>query len=323
MLGDVTAYVAPMRKGDGIPFRRRGRRTERVGALFVICMLATAWLTGTARAGNAPTVTADLVRVVDTSAWAPSSPDPTGLTYARDLGKLLVVDAEVDEKPGPKRRSNLFIATVRGTMLRSRSLIRSSAEPEDIAWRNRSTVFLVDDNSKRVLRIRAGSDRKIGTPDDRRDVTLRTRSFGSRDPEGLAWRPESRSLVVSDQEGGRVFHVRPGRDRRLGTLDDRVRSFRTSSVGVVAPEGVEFDARTGHLLIVGASGELVAEATLRGRLVRTIDISGAGIINASAITLVPPSEPGTTRIVVSDKGVDPDLDPQENDGRLFLFDYST
>jgi hypothetical protein len=309
-------------KRDGIPFRRRGRRTERVGALFVIGVLATAWLTGTAHAGNAPTVTADLVRVVDTSAWAPSSPDPTGLTYARDLGKLLIVDAEVDEMPGPKRRSNLFIATIRGTLVKARSVIESSPEPEDIAWRNRSTVYLVDDNSRRVYRVRAGRDRKIGTRDDQRSLTLKTRSFGSRDPEGLAWFPARRSLILTDQSKGRVFHVRPGGDGHLGTADDRVRSFRSSSMGVPAPEGVEFDSTTGHLLIVGASGELIAETTLRGRLIRTIDISSAAIVNASSITLVPsPADPRMMHIVVSDKAIGFEFDPGENDGRLFFFEY--
>jgi hypothetical protein len=129
-------------------------------------------------------------------------------------------------------------------------------------------------------------------------------------------------LIVTDQQRGRVFHVRPGGDGRLGTRDDRVRSFRSSSVGVSAPEGVEFDTTTGHLLLVGAAGELIAETTLRGKLIRTIDISAAAIINASSITLVPdPADPGSRHIVVSDKGIDPELDPHENDGRLFVFDH--
>jgi uncharacterized protein YjiK len=282
----------------------------------------TAWLVATDSASAAPTVVTELVRVTHTSRWRVPSPDPTGLTYSRPTSRLIVVDAEVDEIPRLFRRSNLFVATRHGAFVRRRTVVRTSPEPEDVAWRNGTDVFIVDDDRAKVFRIRAGDDGRIGTIDDRRRVVLRTRRFGCRDPEGLAWRRASRSLILTDEDGGRIFHVRPGRDRRLGTRDDVVRRFRARSVGLIAPEGVEFDPLTSHLLIVGGSEARIAETTLRGRLVRWIDLSDADIVNASDVTLVPDrAAPGGRRIIVADKGVDPDADRRENDGRLLTFAY--
>jgi uncharacterized protein YjiK len=292
----------------------------RIAVTGVTTALCLAGMSTSASA--APTETADLIRVTRTSTWRSPSPDPTGLTYSRSTNKLMVVDAEIDELGRIFKRSNMFIATIRGRFVRRRSVIRTSPEPEDIAWRNRSSVFVVDDDRDKVFRVKAGPDGRIGTADDRHGVTLRTRRFGCRDPEGLAWRRETRSLFLTDEDGGRVFHVRPGRDRRLGTRDDRVVRFASRSVGLPAPEGVEFDPRTNHLLIVGGGEDLIAETTLRGRLIRWIDISEADIVNASDVTLVPDrSDPSGRRIIVADKGVDPDADRRENDGRLLRFAY--
>ena len=269
-----------------------------------------------------PTVEPKLIRVVPTSGWAKPSSDPTGLTYQRSTGSLLISDAEIEEIGRLWSGSNLFITNRRGSLLRTRSVRRVTDEPEDIAWRNRRTSYLVDDDRRRVYRVRTGPDGLIGTGDDRRREVLRTGRFGSRDPEGLAWRARDRSLILTDARRGRVFHIRAGSDRRFGTPDDRVRRFSSAAVGVETPEDVVWDPRTDHLLIVGSADPVVAETTMRGRSVRTFDLSGSGIRRGSGIALAPdPARSGVRLMFITDKGVDNETDPEENDGRLFVFRY--
>jgi uncharacterized protein YjiK len=260
-----------------------------------------------------------------TSGWRSSSPDPTGLTFIRSTNRLLVSDAEVEEIPRLWGGWNLFTASRGGALIRRGSVLRATPEPEDVAWHDGSrSLYVVDDDRDRVYRIRAGEDGRIGTFDDRSRAILRTGSFGSRDPEGLAWRSRGRTLIVTDARRGRVFTVRAGRDRRFGTPDDVTSMFATSPLGLTIPEDVEFDPRSGHLFIVSSTEDAVAETTMRGRLVRTIDISAAQVHRAAGITLAPsPTDRGVMHLFIVAKGTDNESDPGENDGKLFRFSFPT
>lgn len=306
----------------------RHRRRPRASSAARIWVFAATVLVGVLGAGlapgaaAAPTIEPKLLKIVRTSAWATPSSDPTGLTYQRSTGSLLISDAEIEEIGRLWSGSNLFVTNRRGSLMRTRSVRHVTDEPEDIAWRNRRTSYVVDDDRRRVYRIRTGPDGLIGTRDDRRKEVLRTRRFGSRDPEGLTWRARDRSLILTDARRGHVFHVRAGRDRRFGTLDDAVRRFSSAAVGVPIPEDVVWDPRTNHLLIVGSSEPVVAETTMRGRPVRILDLSASGIRRGSGIALAPdPARPGLRLMFITDKGVDNESDPGENDGRLFVFRF--
>jgi len=299
-------------------YRSHLRRTLTVLAVF------TALPVGALPAAQAaPAVTADLLSVTETSTWRSPSPDPTGLTFIRSTNRLLVSDSEVEEIPRLWEGGSLFTASRGGRLIRRGSVHRTTPEPEDIAWRERlGTLYVVDDDRDRVYRIRAGRDGRIGTADDRSRAILKTRSFGSRDPEGLAWRARGRTLIVADARGGRVFIVRASRDRRFGTPDDVTRAFATAPLGLTTPEGVEFDPPSRHLFIVSSTEDVVAETTVRGRLIRTIDFSAAQVRRAAGITLAPsPTDPGAMHLFIVAKGVDNESDPTENDGKLFRFSF--
>jgi SdiA-regulated len=300
---------------------RQGRARRRIlGALVAI--LSATLATGPSAhrpAVAAPVVTLEPLAVTDTSTWRRPSPDPTGLTYRSDTGELIVSDAEVDEIGALWSGANLFTASRRGRLVRAGSVRRVSLEPEDVAWYG-GTLFVVDDQAKAIFRCSVGHDRRIGTADDRCRRILRTRAFGSRDPEGLAFAGPKRSLFVTDAHGGRVIQVQRGRDGRFGSGDDVVRAFDVASLGVQRPEDVEFDRQTNHLLIVGGRDDVIVETTLRGKLVRTFDISAANLTNASGIALAPGLRaPPGLHIFVIDKGMDNRTDPGENDGRILEF----
>src|SRR5947208_10903567 len=124
----------------------------------VVCSL----LPGTQPATAA--TNAALVRVTFTSNWPTHSPDPMGLTYNPKTRKLLISDSEVDEIPALWKGKNLFIARRGGGLQAARSLKKSTVEPEDLAWNNKTqALFVTDDDLDRVFRIGRGKEHLIVT----------------------------------------------------------------------------------------------------------------------------------------------------------------
>jgi hypothetical protein len=260
---------------------------------------------------------ASLVRVTLTSSWPTRSPDPMGLTYNPKTRKLLISDSEVDEIPSLWKGKNLFVAKRGGRLLATGTFKKFTHEPEDLAWDGKDqALFVTDDDLDRVFRVGRGKDKKLGTRDDVVITVLHTHRFGSFDPEGLAWRGGRKPmLIVSDSTNRRVYKVQRGRDRRFGTRDDIVKSFGTHKYGFTTAEDVA--VRGKHLFIVSSRQTFILETTLKGGLVKKIDISGLGIKSASGITFAPGTDGGRSRLYLTASGVDNNVDPNENDGRLF------
>jgi hypothetical protein len=127
---------------------------------------------------------AAVVRVTLTSVWATPSPDPMGITYDPRTQRLLISDAEVDEIPALWKGSNLFVTKRKGNLVAPRTLRKFTVEPEDLALDNRHrSLYVTDDDLDRVFRDKPGKDGLFGTRDDVAVALIRTRRFGSFDPE--------------------------------------------------------------------------------------------------------------------------------------------
>jgi len=277
----------------------------------VVCSL----LPGTQPATAA--TNAALVRVTFTSSWPTHSPDPMGLTYNPKTRKLLISDSEVDEIPALWKGKNFFVAKRGGRLLATGTFKKFTLEPEDLAWDGKDkALFVTDDDLDRVFRVGRGKDKRFGTRDDAVITVLHTHRFGSFDPEGLAWRGgRVPMLIVSDSTNRRVYKIRRGRDRRFGTRDDIVQSFGTHKYGFTTAEDVAIRGK--HLFIISSRQEYILETTMKGGLVQKIDISGLGIRSASGIAFAPGTDGGRSRLYLTASGVDNNVNPNENDGRLF------
>ena len=260
---------------------------------------------------------ASVVRVTLTSDWPTHSPDPMGLTYNPKTRKLLISDSEVDEIPALWKGKNLFVAKRGGRLVATGTFKKFTHEPEDLAWDGKDqALFVTDDDLDRVFRVGRGKDKKLGTRDDVAITVLHTHRFGSFDPEGLAWFGGRKPmLIVSDSTNRRVYKIHRGRDRRFGTRDDIVKSFGTHKYGFTTAEDVAIRGK--HLFIVSSRQTFILETTLKGGLVQKIDISGLGIRSASGIAFAPGTDGGRSRLYLTASGVDNNVDPNENDGRLF------
>ena len=299
-------------------------------------LLVSAPMTASAAAGDVATE----VHRIETSSWSPPSPDPAGLTYRGSNGRLLAGDSEVDEIPSLYTGQNLFEAAPDGMLLdtgntEGNGLSTKSLEAADVAWDNNSgagtqgqVLYVVDDDRDRVLRYNPQADGRIGTADDTSGTALSLNTIvipgypnGITDAEGLAYRMDDRSLYLTDGATATVFHIERGPNGVFGgaTQDDVITSFDAAAVGMRDPEDVEYDPVSGHLFIASRMDDAIAETTTAGALVNLIDISAANI-DPSGIAFAPGSTaPSERHLYVSDRGVDNDVDPAENDGVIVEF----
>lgn len=290
----------------------KGKRT-------IVCGLVVGLILSASTAATA--ATAEVVRATRLSRWPVPSPDPTGLSFDQRTGRLLISDSEVDEGVVWRGR-NLYVSRRDGDLVAARKLAGITREPEDLAWNGRKRVlYVVDDDAMAVYAVRSGRDGIVGTNDDTSRIVLHTRRFGSRDPEGLAWRGDRKSLIVTDATNCRVYVIGRGRDRRFDTSDDRVRSFGTARFGFSETEDVWFDAPTKHLFIVSSripgGPDFAVETTYAGELVRTIAFPVP--IKASGVVMAPATDGTGRHLYVTDSGKPEDVVPNENDGRLYEF----
>jgi hypothetical protein len=290
---------------------------KKITLRAVVCSTVVTSLLVAGSAHPAAAAKAHVVRITRTRSWRVSAPDPRGLTYNNRTHRLLISDSEIDET-NRWAGKNLFTVTRRGHLRRAGSVAKATVEPEDIAWNNRrQQLYVVDDDTDRIFRFSRGRDRVIGTKDDPVRTVLRTRRFGSADPEGLGLYAPKGMLLVTEATHDRVYEIRRGRDRHFGTGDDLVGRFSTRRFGFRFPTDVTWDTQSGHLFVVSPVESSILETTLRGKLVRKIGLSGTTIRAADGIVFAPGSNGRPHHLYVVDAGIDDSVKPKQNDGRLF------
>jgi hypothetical protein len=255
---------------------------------------------------------ASLERVVDTSAWHHPSPDPTGISRVGSTNRFAVVDGEVEETALWKR-SNVWSTGATLQPHGSWSATRFTLEPSDVAMPSHHLAYLSDDDTDRIIEIKAGPDLAFGTPDDVA-TGLYTRPL-SLDPEGIA--VGEGTLIIADGDAQRVVRLGRGTDGVFGSEDDVVRRFRTAPLGLSDPEGIAFFE--GNLFIVSRVDGVIVQTTRSGAFVDSYDISSSGIHHPSGIAVT--ADDGALTAWVTDRGVDNDTHT-ENDGRIYVFSLS-
>jgi len=261
-----------------------------------------------------------LIQTIDTSQFSPPSPDPSGIAYPPASGTLLISDGEVDEMPPYFTGDNLFEASLSGSLLNPLTVISFSDEPVglDVNPVNRHLFISDDTGQKRVYELDPGPDGQYNTADD--SVTsFSTSAFGSNDPEGVAFDPTGLgTLFIADGINREVYRVTPGANGLFDGVDDQVTHFDTLSLGWDDPEGIAFNPVSGTLYAVGKPASTLFELTTGGSLVRTIDISVANARKPAGLALGPSSvNPAEMSIYIAARGVDNDVDPNENDGKVY------
>ena len=262
---------------------------------------------------------ASLQSTVDTGSWSPPSPDPAGIAWWAAKGRLIVVDSEVEEM-ALYAGANTFEASTDGTLVRTSTTFPAfSAEPTDVAT-DGNRVLISDDNTDQVTIVDIGGDGDLGTADDTR-TSFSTRTFTSHDPEGLAF--GAGAVFVSDGNNSQVYRVEPGSNGLFDGTDDRVTCFDTSVLGMRDPEGVTMHPDTGELYLVSRIDREIAVSTTSGVLTDLIDVGttlpfATQTVNPGGVAIAPAGDDASrNNLYVSDRAVDNDADPNENDGKVY------
>lgn len=270
----------------------------------------------TTRVRAAPLLAASQVQVIATSRWNPPSPDPSGITYWPRRDHLMVVDGEIEEM-AIWAGANMFEATRTGGLVRTYDTTSFNKEPVgiDIEIADNDHFFISNDSQKTIFDIDIGPDREFGTSDDRRRPFL-TSGFGNTDPEGLTL--GGGKLYTVDGAGARIYGTSPGANG-IFEASDPTTSFDVASLGVRDPEGIDYDSRTGNLWVVDRSRARLNEITTAGTLLQTIDLEAlVGAVNPADVTLAPAStNTAASNLYLVDRGVDNNVDPNENDGKIY------
>ncbi|BAY25936.1 beta-L-arabinobiosidase [Calothrix sp. NIES-2100] len=266
-----------------------------------------------------------LIKLINTFEFGPPSPDPSGIVYISHLDSFLIDDGEVDEMPTYFTGRNIFQVSRTGTLEKTLSTINYSNEPTGIAYNPANRfLYITDDNKRLVFQINPGADGNYNTSDDV-VTSFSTSSWGTatdntddHDPEDIAYSPTTGTLFVVDGFGSQVYEVTTN-----GTL---LKTFDTERIGLHDPEGIAIDPSTGNLFMVGYLSKsspatpALFELTTTGEFIKSYDISAASPDKPAGITIAPSSTDRTKlSIYIVDRGVDNDVDPNENDGRLYEF----
>ncbi len=267
-------------------------------------------------AASADTVRLKLVRTIKTSAFVPSSPDPSGIVYRQGADRLLIADSEVDETP-LYRSFNLFTATRTGLGLGSGTTLSfGNREPSDLGSDPRNgAVYVSDDDRDRISRVGPGPDGVAGTEDDSVS-SFGTSGFGSTDPEGVEFDPATGRAFICDGSDLEVYSV----NAASGNL---VSHFDLARYGLRDCEGLGMDRRSRTLLAVDWRTDAIYRLGIGGQLVRKLSLAAipTSSMLVADVTLAPTSSPGDNPSALNywivDRHVDNKQNSDENDGLLY------
>jgi uncharacterized protein YjiK len=308
-------YLADSRTGDS---------SGRPGQILELS-LVEAPITEAAVAAS--TIVPTLVRTTFTSQWSSPSPDPMGGAYIPTTGRLMISDSEIEEYQRPYwNGGNVFSSTLQGAFLPPvQNITGFTNEPTGIAFNSTNNhLFISDDNMKEIFEINPGNDGNWFTGDDSR-TQFDTKVLGTNDTEDVAYNPLNGYLYLADGMNSEVWEVRPGPNNRFDGVppagDDQASHWDTSSKGISDPEGITVNTDTGTLYVTGHGATKVIETTIGGTLLNVYDIafikSLYGRMQPSGLAYGPSSvNPGVKNLYITDRAVDNDADPRENDGKI-------
>ncbi|WP_245517054.1 MULTISPECIES: RTX toxin [unclassified Mesorhizobium] len=276
-------------------------------------------------AGNQLPTSVTLEHTILTSQWSPPSPDPMDIVYISHLGTLLVADSEVDEM-SIFTGKNLYQMSLSGSLVGTLTTISFSDEPAGVAYNpaNHHLFFADDTGTKSVYELNPGTDGRYNTSDDIL-TSFKTSAFGSSDPEGITYDTNRGVLYVADGTTQTIYTVAPGPNGSFDGVastggDDIVTSFSARSLGTPSDESIAYDP-VHDLLYILQSRNSVAMVTPTGQLLGTLDISAAQARKPSGLALAPSSDDPSHHmsLYITDRGVDNDSNPTENDGKVYEF----
>ncbi|MFN8495749.1 MAG: DNRLRE domain-containing protein [Caldilineaceae bacterium] len=320
------AYL-PLVQSDGNPTGQDSTAAATTEIPGKVVEVALDWTEPEVQAA-ASTATLALVRTIDTSKFLPSSPDPCGITYVPGVNQFIVSDSEVDEIKALFTGNNVFRMSMDGSGQGTMTTVPFSKEPTGVSFNpSDGHLFYSDDDLRKIFEVNPGADQTLGTSDDT-TTSFSVATFGGRDPEDVAYDQKTPGLWIIDGMNAEVYHVLPGANGRFDGVapdgDDVLAQFDTYKMNVRDPEGIYLNPTSGNLILTSKDPTKLYEVSTAGVLLRIFDASAAGGVKFAGVTLAPSSTTvGMMNYYVVDRVVDNNVDPTENDGKLYELTLSS
>ncbi|MBT8250665.1 MAG: hypothetical protein KJN81_10415, partial [Acidimicrobiia bacterium] len=260
-------------------------------------------------------ITATLVRATATSQWNPPSPDPAGLAFNSAGSDLLVSDSEVNEM-SIWAGANLFRSNLSGGLTNTYNTTSYSDEPTGIAYNPlNGHIFISDDTGRTAIYEVDGFSGNVVN-------SITENHIGTVDAEGIAFDPAGNgTLYLVDGVSEEIFVIQPGPNG----FDNgsSINQFDVTNLGVIDPEGVEFNPDNGNLYVL-SKNDTIAEVTTSGTLIRYIDMTDINPRKPAGLAYAPASNnPSQKNLYVVARGTDNNSDPNENDGEMFEISFTS
>lgn len=258
------------------------------------------------------------------------STDPAAVAFNPSSGHLFLADSEIDELAPPRDPIDSFShvgATIFETSLTGDPLFNkwdatkrtntepANKEPTGIAFCSSSEhFFTTNDEHKAIYRYAYSPTlRSVG-------YVSTASTAGLDDPEGITCDPAENRLYVV---GGKGIEIGVYRYTTKFVFERIIDLFATAGTpeGVPSdPEGIAFDAESGHLLLVSTPDMAVFEYTTDGVFIRKFSLGGYSPqpIAPQGLTVGPSSaDLQKTSLYIADGGLDNNDVPSERDGVIF------
>jgi hypothetical protein len=250
--------------------------------------------------------------------------DPASVAYHAPSGHLFIADSEIEEVPAAFSlvNANVFETSRSGDALYGsyNLTLLGNEEPTGITFNPFDGFFYTcDDDDRRVTRyaFSPGSGFSVN------DSVSTSSSAGSSDPEGITCNPATGRIYVVDGAGEFIVVYRyQGSDFIVEDILD-LNSINGAANTPDDPEGIAYDACSGHLFLVSDPEERIYEFTLAGDFVVRYDIStlSPDPIAPQGLTLGPTSanndDPAAMAIYIADGGIDNNQNSSERDGVIY------
>ncbi len=254
-----------------------------------------------------------------------ASTDPAGVLYDASTGNLLIADSEITEIPEvwDNEPYNVFETDRAGNLLVGKyditptpSGIPNNKEATGIAYcGNDGSYYVSNDDSNMVYRYSFVS----GSGFTLTDTVSTDPETG--DPEGITCDSQTGRIFVIGGNAINIVVYRYGSNGfELDNVIDLSVTAGTPDGIPNDPEGIAFDAVSGHLFVMSNNDDAIFEFTDAGVFLNKFDISAFSPMpkQPQGLSIGPSSvTPGQDSFYISDAMNDNDYDPDERDGRIF------
>ena len=206
--------------------------------------------------------------------------DPKGLAFSPAANTFFVLN----------QSGNITFLTMGEDNAGTRNLPEVQNDPLNVAFDKKSGGLFVFNRGKSEL-VKIKSDDK-GLPDaSTSPIRYAVYAFGIKDPQGIAFDPDSGRLFVLDAGKSQIVSVVPhptlGFDGDEAIRSNKVQRISLNKLGIGLLKGLAYNPGNGHLYVSEPSQKKLYELTQNGNIVSTFDLASLGINNPSAMTFAP------------------------------------